>query len=319
MNLSFKVFLSGLLLISANLASASATVALPFPKNGSALDTIDKEVRGVLRLDNQLILSIHNKSHFVVTPFFGVKKFQDQSFGKYTDSKRHPFSGGSNRGSWQGAVSVQNRLALFDGESLRVAVFDRKKFEFIGMKSIAWDLIRPAADRSGEATKTEVTKLRRRFKKSYLSTAALKVSGISADKGHWLGKRTKNFFLSSRVKGFPLITMKCFDSDMLSCQVDRACFLRNDSMKSSQISGVAVDLKKRELVFVDALKHKLVRYRFNSCFDSYKIGEITLPKKINEITGVHIDSQRNLWIVAIKPDSYHNASVYTWNDKTWSP
>jgi len=315
MKSSFYVFI---LAISSLSALGATTRTLPFPKNGSAMDTIDKNVRGILRLGNQLILTIHNHSYFVVSPFNGIKKFQDQTFGKYSESKRHNFPIGSNKGSWQAAISSKNKLALFDGENLRIAVFGSDKFEYIGAKSIAWDLIRPAADRGGEPTKVETAALRAKFKKNFRSSASLKISGVAPDVGGWLGKKGEYFFLATRIKDFPLITMRCLDGDMFSCQVDRACFMRKNSIKPHQLSGIAVDVKNRELLFADALNHKILRYNFKTCFDSFKVGEIILPKKINEMTGLHLDENRNMWVVVMKPDSYHNASVYQWNSASWS-
>jgi hypothetical protein len=293
------------------LPSVGQARELVFPPAGYALDAVERGVLTVAIHGSSLVLTVPRRDFFIVTPFHGFGEFSDKSFGNHLASQRVTIDKDFARGNWQGVIPLMDRLYFFDGDELEVAVFDAQKFTLIGRRTTPWDRVRPAADRGGEATRSETAQLRKKFHDVYFASPSSRFSGFAYDEGQWLGNDALYFFVTTGFAGFPLVTMRCAKDELASCSLDRVC--RVSGVGTSRFDGVVVDQKRRELLMLNAHAHKIDRVKFQSCFASQYVDSMQLPSKMRQATSMTM-SDDVLWISSNLPDDYHNASVYAFKD-----
>lgn len=290
--------------------------ALPMPLIGASLDAPEQLVEGIIRYKNRVYLTYFGKDLIVRVPFNGITLDQKKSFGEFSESNRIQLNTAIKGRLWQGGDVVGGKLILVDGDLFQVAAFDEGNGLLINSRTIPWDTIRPAADRGGEATKSEKNLVRKAFKKAYTATPAPAVAGIAYDRHKWLGKDGHHFFVATNIHGFPLITLKCQKDDPSACVVDRACRLKGKEIAANYIGGVAV-ASERQLYLLDSITKKLIWYAFDSCYEARRRGELDIPNQIKKPSDVYIDEENGLWISSRDPDDYYNASAYYWRKSEW--
>jgi hypothetical protein len=289
---------------------------LPLPSKGSTMDTPESLIEGVIPYKNRVYLTLFQRDVFIQVPFNGITDDQKKTFGEFSDSKRWPLAGPLTTGLWQGGDVVGNRIILLDGGQFRLAVFDEESGGHLNTRTVPWDKLRPPRDRGGEATKSEVAELRQRFTAAYKRTALPQMGGLAYDRYRWLGKDKTYFFVASRVKGFPILTLACEHEDNSACYVDRACFAETGDIDADSIAGIAV-AENRRLFLLDANRSRIVEFEFSSCFHVSKRMERLLPKRIKQPSDIYIDDDQALWISSQLPDDYYNASVFVWQKAEW--
>ena len=301
----FKKHKTIIITVTCFLASASK---LDFPAPGASLISIERDVRGITKSGKMIFLAVGDKSHFVGTPFYGIKKFQDLTFGKMSKSHRYKFPEEHiYKGNWQGVEATNDKIYLLDGTRLRVGLFSRKKPSYIDSGTIAWDILRPPRDASGEPTKSEVAELRRNFKRQIKKTKGVKFTGLAKVKPGWSGVGSMPFLISTRIAKFPLLAMNC---KAAACRIARACSLSGKSVPA--LDGVAVSQKRKVILLADAANRSIYMFRYVACLHLPYVGKLILPKKIKTVTAIHVDDDDRLWLTSNIPDDYNSATVYVW-------
>lgn len=297
-------------------------LTLDFPDEGRAAMAIEEKVRSLLPVieekdvsKSQILLFYNTQPFFVRMPFRGLSARQDTTFGALTDSERVPWPKDFQNGDIQGAFIVNERLLVIDGEKLSVAVFSWPKMELLSQRSIVWDLIKPAQDRGGEATRAEISILRKKFAQNMLKSPNPKITGAALDSSGWLGTKDINIFLTTHTSTIRLVAMTCNREDLSACQISRACELSQHSSNGAAkdpFRGVAVDVSKRQLVLLNQNLRRIEKWRFNSCFNVNFESAHLLPEQLKKPSNIAFDSKKQLWISTLGADDYRNASVYFW-------
>jgi hypothetical protein len=140
-----------------------------------------------------------------------------------------------------------------------------------------------------------------------------KFVGVTAVPDKWKESADFEYFVATRVPGFPLLTMSCTRDDASRCRIRRACFVEGLKLSSvDDIVGVGVYEPKRLILLGDRKLHGAHVLKFNSCLDVRKSDEIKLPKRVFEISNIHVDGNGRLWVTTIRPDDYFNATTFYW-------
>lgn len=301
-------------------AFSNSPKTLSNPQKFQSLVALERIPSGIVVGGGSVFIFFEQNSVFSMTPFKGLvgKKTREERFGQITDSKRIKLPSILKGSTLVGGVVHNNLLLMLDGVNFRSVVYEYKSGQINSVRSIPWDLIKPARDRGGEPTTPEISKLRKKFYRNVMKTLGLKFSGISKAPESWFPGKRLYFLLASRVPEFPLVAMSCLKDNPSVCQMDRSCFLEGaKGLLPKGISGIAVRKKTREVFIGDRLNHKILKFRFKSCFHVQKTGELILPAKIKELSTITIDEKDRLWVVTQKPDDYFNASVFVWGADGW--
>ncbi len=219
---------------------------------------------------------------------------------------------------WTGMVEHDKKLLMLEGGALSMTFLDEAQAE-LSTHTIVYDLLRPPRDRNGEATAWETKALRKRFTANVTATPEPKFVGLENLPG---GENADSFNLlvSTHVEGYPLLTLSCDKNAPSQCLVARACFVEGmPKIKRSSLSGLAYEPEGKYILMADIDAHRLIVFHYQNCFNTYYVGEITLPKQIKELLSVHVDAEQNLWIGTQRMDDYHNASLYRWAKRDWYP
>lgn len=266
--------------------------------------------------DGNTLYLLPNSREFVIQVPFSPGKTREGTFGKITASKRIDIKPQFQQEGWRGVHVLEHFVLFFDGKSLGVLEAKKEKMVPIIRRSIAQDLIKPPADRGGEAPEFETIALRKKFNKNFRLATTMPFSGWT----YWRQTKTRQQYLvSSRVPGFPLMQLDCDLSEGSSCLLARQCWLPLPKGVDAQgISGLTYVKKNKLLMIGDAKKHRLLKFKVNSCGSIRYLGELPLPAKVNLLTNLFVDEDENLWVTTFKPDNYHNASLYFWPKADWN-
>jgi hypothetical protein len=203
---------------------------------------------------------------------------------------------------------------LLDGVTLEVIGYSLKNQAFMSRHSIVWDSVRPPRDRGGEAGAPETRQFRRKFYDAMSKADESKFVGIAAVPDKWRESADYEYFVATRVRDFPLLILRCTKDDPSRCRVHRSCFVSGLKVTSpGDVAGVGVVESKRVVLIGDRKLHGAHVLRYDSCLSVRKQGEVHFPKRVFEISNIHVDAADRLWATSIRPDDYFNATGFYWD------
>jgi hypothetical protein len=293
---------------------------LPFPEGRASVETAERTVQGVARAADSVFIFPKSPALVLRAPFAVDGKDREARFGKLEAQERLTVSH-VDGAAWRGLDRIEGRYVLFDGGRLAVVELDEKTFKTIVERSIPWDLIRPPADRGGEATRSETAEAQAAFKRRFLAAPSPKLAGIARVPDSWKIARSKGmgnvYLAATRIEGFPLVQLECRADEASQCMVARFCKLGTPlGIPPEAVAGIGLDEKRRLVVFGDTTVHGFVAYEWRSCFHSPRAKSAwRLPGKVKSLAGFSVDADGRLWVASDVADDYLNASVYVWD--TW--
>lgn len=292
---------------------------LSFPEESFSLQTVERNLLGITVADGAVFAFLKNSGFFLRIPFNPDGKDRETRFGRLTDQRRQNLPLGLGA-EWRALERLDNRFVLFDAARLATAEVDATSFQTLIERSIAWDLIRPPADRGGEATRAETAQLRAKFRQRFLATPGIKLAGMARIPASWQkqkdARRGADYLVATRIPDFPLLWLECQADAPSQCLVARYCQLSERlDIPSEAIVGFGLSEKRQLLVFGDPTRHRLLLYHWRSCYGSTRSKQVVqLPAKIKTLTALHIDADDRLWVGSDEPDDYVNASIYSWTE-----
>jgi hypothetical protein len=289
------------------------------PPEQQSLESIAPNLSGLFVGQDVLLLVPDSQSFFVTAPYRPDATSHVQMFGDLNNQSRRYLPAGADDVDLVAAEWSKDRILLFDGTAATVHEIATVDFKEVTKRSMPWDLIKPPADRGGEPTRVETAALRSRFKMQWLKTLGRKLAGVaplplSLSKG-----RHHVYLAATRIAGFPLVEITCGDGEAPSaCMITRQCSLDGASgLTASSISGIAVSEARRMVLIGDALRQKLVGFRYDSCLQVAKVKDYKLPPKLKTVSNLFIDKKDRLWVTTRSPDDYRNANVFFWAPASW--
>lgn len=204
---------------------------------------------------------------------------------------------------------------LVDGRHMQLRFIELTKPSHQAQGDLIVDRIRPAADPRGEAPRSEMLALRRRFvngAKARLKTGQTIVTGMSFYRQQ--GKKS-HYLATTAVPGFPLVTVSCALTSSFYCKVDRSCLLPVSFPNGKVPVGVGYHSRGKTLVVAD--RDSVYKLKMNSCFDIRRRGKLKPPAKIRRLTSLAVDAERKLWLGTEGLDDYHAANIYAWPEPKW--
>lgn len=297
------------------LSMNASALDLPDPTDLQSVVAIERAQAGVL-IDRDIIYQFPDrKSFFITTPFNGSGKTREEVFGDMVQSKRVEIGAeGEKERPWRGAAFAGDVLLFLDGIGLEIVAYSLKSNAFLSRHSIVWDTLRPPRDRGGEAGTPETAQFRAKFSKAMSKAHDTKFIGMSAVPEEWRESGDFEYFVSTRIAGFPLITLRCTRDDPSRCRVSRGCFVEGLKLQSSDnVVGVGVFESTKLIVVGDRGIHGAHVLKFDSCLSVRKVDEIKFPKRVFELSNIHADTAGRLWVTSIRPDDYNNATTFYWD------
>ena len=291
---------------------------LPFPENQHSLETLTRSVRAVNQFKGRVITMPSKAAFAMVGSFHPEGTTREQVFGKISTLDRREVFKGDSVYHWTGIDVLETRVLLFEGESLTMVEADPETLKEVTRRSVLWDRIAPPRDRGGEATAPETAALRVMFKQRFSATSGVKVAGIAPLPDTWRASPLRQYVVATRIRGFPLLIMECDKSDLSVCRITRQCHLEGSGdLKPEAITGIAVSSKRRLILIGDADGHRLVGFKFHSCYHITRRDTYPLPVRLKELTNVAVDADDRLWVTTDAADDYHNASLFYWEGAGW--
>lgn len=313
------------LVIAGSASAGTGSVKnLEMPPPERSLETVHRTVTAVgtseLKDGVQRVVVMPDKQNFLIETSYKPKgTTRAESFGTLLDSRRQSVPAGNLPPDWRAVVFAGARIHLFDGAWLTFVEVDGASFKELTRRTLAWDLIRPPRDRGGEATPGETGELRASFKRRYLSTLGLKITGLARIPAAWEGGKGVRYLAATRIKGFPLLLLECQADELAQCMVARQCYLEGaKDLEPGAVSGIAVSAERKLVLIGDAKQRRLVAFRYQSCYHVPATGAVwELPAKLKGLTNLHVDAQDGLWVTTDGPDDYTAASLYNWPAAAW--
>ena len=287
---------------------------LPEPSLESSLETAIKEMAGIAVVDDKIALLPEGKALFLSLNLDRNGKTREARFGPIEAQVRRPLVAGPMAADLVGADLVGPRWLILDGTEVSVREVASSDYSEVTKRTVAWDLIKPPADRGGEPTRAETSALRTRFGKSWRSTPGRKIVGWARRTGTGKKDVGSSYLLATTIPSYPVLEMRCGGGDEpSSCLITRQCFVEGvGELKPSSVAGIAYSMNKKLVYLGDAEQRKVHVFRFDSCFHIVKVRELTLPDKLKKLSNLYVDEGDRLWVTTTSPDDYLNASVYYW-------
>lgn len=299
---------------------------LAWPSEKQSLETIETYLSAVWSDGTRIVGVAGGRNTVLDFAFKPDAATRDLVFGKMTDQVRKPLFDKGQVVDWRGIIddaSTGTAKLLLLGGDFSIGEVDPVGLREIQRRSVPWDLVKPAADSRGEPTAPETAAMRALIKKRWLVTEEPRVVGITPVPAAWQGKKkdARRFFVATRVRDFPLLELSCRTDEASACVVDRACNLEGAvGLAPESIRGVATSAGSRTLVLGDAVGHRLLFFRYDSCFHVQRTkGEVPLPRKMRRLVNFFVDRDERLYLLADGKDDYLNASLYFWSKNAWLP
>ncbi|MCX6116842.1 MAG: hypothetical protein NT027_04825, partial [Proteobacteria bacterium] len=221
-------------------------IVLAEPSELTAVPTVLRSLDGLFVGQDYILAFNSTGEEYTKIPFTFEAKTREQRFGKYVDVERIKVPNTKLPGQWKGVLFPSqlpkaDRRSFWDATMLQVAQVFLKDQSIIQSRSIPNDLIRPAADRLGEPTKKETSRVRADFKSKYRKVFGSRYTGMSKVPLAWESKNSQSdhYLVASKIESYPLLMMACDKSDETSCLLDRVCYLEGGPKSIEQsLSGV---------------------------------------------------------------------------------
>ena len=292
---------------------------LSAPTEATSLETASLAVTGLGVFPSRLlVLPARNPGLIFDLAFHAGKTTRLESFGPLVSQQR--LNVVQDPADWDlvGADLSGGRILLFEAITSSMIEADPSTGKETFRRSVPWDLIKPPADRGGEATHPETAALRQAFKRAWLATSGLRISGMARMPAAWHAGAQVNYLLATRIAGFPLVQMACNEAEPSSCMIVRKCNLEGaQDLQPSDITGIGVVASQRLVVVGERQTKRLASFKFSSCFHLPRVATYVLPAQLKTLTNLTIDAEERLWLTTARPDDYLNASVYFWSKGAW--
>jgi len=292
---------------------------LSAPTEATSLETASFGVTGLgVFASRLLVLPARNLGLIIDVAFHAGKATRLETFGPLSSQQR--LSVVKDPVDWDlvGADLSGGRILLFEAITSSMIEADPSTGKETFRRSVPWDLIKPPADRGGEATHPETAALRLAFKRAWLATSGLHIAGMARMPAAWHAGDQVNYLLATRMIGFPLVQMACSAAEPSSCMIVRKCNLEGaHDLQPSDITGIGVVASQRLVVVGERQNKRLASFHFSSCFHLPRVATYALPTQLKTLTNLTIDAEERLWLTTARPDDYLNASVYFWSKGAW--
>ena len=300
--------------------SSGGTVReLAAPTEATSLETATLAVTGLGVFDSRLlILPSRNPGVVIDASFQAGKTTRLETFGPLSSQQRRTVA--KDPADWDlvGADLLTSRLLLLEGITSTLIEAEPSSGKELLRRTVPWDLIKPPADRGGEATHPETVALRQAFKRAWLATTGLHIVGMARMPAAWQPGTKVHYLLATRVKGFPLVQMACEAAEPSSCMIVRQCHLEGaGDLQAEDITGLGIAAAERLVVIGERQQKRLASFHFSSCYHVPRVATYALPAQMKTLTNVTVDASGRLWLTTARPDDYLNASVYFWSKGTW--
>jgi hypothetical protein len=299
----------------------SSADSLPFPDEAHSLETLHRSVTAIGRFDGRIITMPTGLPFGIETPFksFGASRLA--TFGAITDSTRKPVlpddAGKIQTIDWRGIDVVGHKALFLNGSEMAMIEADATTLKMVARRSIPWDMLKPAADPQGEPTAPEIAATRSEFKRQLMKTLGTRFAGMAPLPKEWFKTPRRAYLLATRIPSFPLLVMECDPDDPSSCMITRQCHLEGEQPKPSAIAGIAVSTARQLIVIGDRTEHRLVAFKWHSCFHASRAKSWSVPGQMRSLANLAIDADDTLWMATQVPDNYLNASAYAWVKNAW--
>ena len=226
---------------------------------------------------------------------------------------------------WSGLdLAASDRALLLDGRTLALLEGRRDQMTMTSVRTVPWDLLRPAADSRGEPTRVETATTRAAFAKRYVETTGSRVVGMAKLPESLTNHRPAGYLLATRIRDFPLLLMECPGDEPSSCLLTRACNLewgRHAGVKfpvsQDGFEGLAISGKRHLILIGEPDRRRILLFSYQSCFHLPLVGELKLPDRLRTLTALAIGADDSLWIVTKQQDDFDNAAVFRWPASSW--
>ncbi len=306
--------------------AVEAKTKLDWMKLKYAQPAIESDLGPMILAGEHLLMAPFQGNFYIKTKFDAAapdsRKAFDVGKNDLSQSERLPFGEKVGDGVWTAGVLEGPRTIWLDGKRMRAIVFDPKAGPSAFVQTMVIDKIRPFPDPRGEPTRHEVAITRDKFIKGFRLRIDREIVGAGMVRvpDQWASARVHPFLMATRIPGYPLVTVRCPKEHPGYCEVDRQCFLAGGpDLDKIELAGLGLSQKSRRIVLGDAKGHRILIYRFQSCYHVPFEREITLPKEVKEIRNVMIDPDDRLWLSTRFSDDFHNASVFVWEASAWMP
>lgn len=288
------------------------------PTREASLETAIKEMSGIAVVDDKIVLLPQGKAMFLTLNWAKSGKNQEAIFGPIENQLRRPLLAGLGESDLVGADLHDERWLILDGTEFSIREVATVDYSEVTKRTVAWDLIKPPADRGGEPTRVETAALRTQFRKSWIGSPGRKITGWARRQGNAKKSESSTYLLATTIPGYPVLEMRCGAGDeSSSCLLTRQCFVEGaNDLKPAAMAGIGYSPKTGLVYLGDSVQRKIHVLRYNSCFHIVKVGELKLPDKLKKLTNVYVDAGDRLWLTTHAPDDYLNASVYYWQLKS---
>jgi hypothetical protein len=265
-----------------------------------------------------LILPSRNPGVVIDASFQAGKTTRLETFGPLSSQQRRTVA--KDPADWDlvGADLLASRLLLLEGITSTLIEAEPNSGKELLRRTVPWDLIKPPADRGGEATQPETAALRQAFKRAWLATTGLHIVGMARMPAAWQPGTKVHYLLATRVKGFPLVQMGCDAAEPSSCMIERQCHLEGaGDLQTDDITGLGIVAAERLVIVGERRQKRLASFHYTSCYHVPRVATYALPAQLKTLTNVTVDASGRLWLTTAQPDDYLNASVYFWSKGSW--
>ena len=287
---------------------------IPAPSKERAYEEMVRKVRS-FTVAGKILRYLGSEGKYLVTTDISKPK---NDLKPFISSKKEPIE--AIKVSKMNLISMykKDHYLILNGADNEIYFYSPDN-RLISRHSIPYDLIRPARDRGGEAPEWEISDLRVKFKRNFMQRGYDKFTGFVSVPKAWMSSSKDLYFVSSRIKGFPILILACNQVNPSQCSIHRSCMVEGGHFKDAIFTGIATVPSAKLILMGRKDTHSIDVFRYQSCMHIIKTDTLILPKQLKEISNIGVDSDRNLWVSTLMPDDYLNSSLFSWEEKFWMP
>jgi hypothetical protein len=317
-----QLLVVGLLLVTGHLDAKpkKEEISLSFKNLRHYQIAIENGLYAVYR-DGDRVLTAPRLGRFYISSRYNeAAKEIDLGFGTLkspvAESERVPLAEGEKDRRFRSILPLDPYLLLLDSAKRQFVIWNNQDKVWHQPADLILDMIRPPADKGGEAPRAEVARLRSRFQKSY---AAMQedgdlIAGLAPIPRWWKDRDGSQFLLLLRLPETPILTVRCEGRHYSRCIAQRSCFVPNFMENpKDQPAGIAVHQDRKEIWIGQPQKMQILRLRSESCYRIQKSGQMGIPKEIRRLSHLFFDNEANLWLTNGEPDPLYSASLFRWD------
>lgn len=304
-----------------------------FSEEGVKLYLDAEEVSHFMRDRSGKLNSLSVRDKTVMTfpkseTFFWRTSYLDQNEGEFAftqkplglaSSEKNELGQGMKGGQFVGLGNAHSDWdILLDGRGFVISL-TKEGTPFI-KSSLIVDQIRAASDSRGEPTIRENSILQHRIRQLFHEKRPKEITFTSLIEipANFHDSDQSQFFVTSNLKGFPLMTLRCSDPQKAGCRLERQCFLSGKTKVPEEgVYGVGVHPDKKWVLLGSRQYNRVMVYRYSSCFHLREVGLMHLPDHFGPITGIYVDDKERLYILTQEKDLKLGATLFIWPKEAW--